>query len=1283
MQKISQLWQRVPIKWITALIVLFLAPFVPPKAFRLIRDKGHTWVGILFYLSSAFITIFMLYIHTDPDFALTQTLLWTKLFHPLQHFTLSIIKADFEITALSWYHYILLFLTDVIIITMLISVFSIAARAMLEIEISARKLCTAIFLVHGVISLLVLPLFLNAGMSRFLEEWAALILVLIWLMFIVYITIALVIIGKLSTLKSLGLLALVILFFPIWLVGVIINVIPFLSPNAKHPNWARLASGIIIQPRATFKIIEEQNPLGKALVIYLFIAMAVFALGRVSFLTAKDDPDIIFFLWPLLFHKIHLLFSFFAVNFNFDLAKIKSAVDGFGWYVYPYLVVAVVAGYAVFTFAVHLTIQRVTNVIGRFQALLCSFLYINIAATFYLSLYPLSLLLLTKFARNGSPPDAAVVFYFMSCVLMFIWSAVLHILTIRHVYRLSGGRPLGAWSASVVMFVPVTVVTLLMEAAREATQPFRVKELIRQFQQMRQKVLDEIKEKNMTAAGAKMTELLDIYCDDSALAHRARGQVELNGLLMKFFEIAPQSALNYLIQMAKQKPEDIRVSASQILKVLLDASPEQIISSYYFLISQQCPPELLGRLRALQDSAPATELGGFLHAMLVEINENNLTAQLAQGEGLLANWRDRQHGEELYLIYRALHVLSRSATVVDLQNAEKELGTVLSLQASLLTETAQTFKLLLNISNYLVYYQRAEFENKIPYLAAPIMLLVDESRRLQKSLFPPEDKILRLLIPHLQDIILREFDGLRGRADLRFELRPQSAPFDKEVSIVLYVRNQGSAGAERLRVQLEAGKNNGFNIPGEGMADVEFLSPKREARLEFSIQPYEVARLRIPFQISYDDMEKKGRHLPFAGLIELYEPGQPAVDVARNSAFINPYITGLPIREPAMFFGREDVFSFIRSHLQGQHEKNIIVLQGQRRTGKTSILYQLERKVDEKYIPVLLDLQNFASTGVDQFMFWIARNIVKAVVRRGFAMPMPQEEQFQKDPYGYFQQDFLSQTWAIIGYHRLLLAFDEFEELAARVEKGKIDEDILPYLRSLMQHVPQLDFIFAGTYRLQQITLQHWSILFNIALYKDIGFMKPEEAAQIIREPVRGVIFYDDLAIEKITRITAGHPYFVQLLGNKLVDYYLNQKNFYLTLQDVNQVIDDVLMGGALHFDYLWKESSLIEQLLLAAMAKVISREGGAATLSDVTVLLDRFGLALERMNIVSAVKSLAARDMIVTDSDFHQFEFKIDLVRLWLERYQRFGAVAEAYREYQSKNQPLAASNIFLGVLS
>ena len=55
-----------------------------------------------------------------------------------------------------------------------------------------------------------------------------------------------------------------------------------------------------------------------------------------------------------------------------------------------------------------------------------------------------------------------------------------------------------------------------------------------------------------------------------------------------------------------------------------------------------------------------------------------------------------------------------------------------------------------------------------------------------------------------------------------------------------------------------------------------------------------------------------------------------------------------------MFVGRQDVFDFVREHLLGTYQNNVIVLHGQRRTGKTSILYRLN-EVLARDAPVRLD----------------------------------------------------------------------------------------------------------------------------------------------------------------------------------------------------------------------------------------------------------------------------------------------------------------------------------------
>lgn len=54
--------------------------------------------------------------------------------------------------------------------------------------------------------------------------------------------------------------------------------------------------------------------------------------------------------------------------------------------------------------------------------------------------------------------------------------------------------------------------------------------------------------------------------------------------------------------------------------------------------------------------------------------------------------------------------------------------------------------------------------------------------------------------------------------------------------------------------------------------------------------------------------------------------------------FVNPYIAGAPVAEASMFFGREDVFDWIENSLAGRYADHILVIHGQRRVGKTSVL---------------------------------------------------------------------------------------------------------------------------------------------------------------------------------------------------------------------------------------------------------------------------------------------------------------------------------------------------------
>ena len=91
-----------------------------------------------------------------------------------------------------------------------------------------------------------------------------------------------------------------------------------------------------------------------------------------------------------------------------------------------------------------------------------------------------------------------------------------------------------------------------------------------------------------------------------------------------------------------------------------------------------------------------------------------------------------------------------------------------------------------------------------------------------------------------------------------------------------------------------------------------------------------------------------------------------------EKGIVNPYIAGNPVTGEAMFFGRQDVFEFVRTNLVGRHQDNILVLHGQRRTGKTSVLYQMHRYIDPIYLPVLVDIQGMTLEGMSGFLWELA-----------------------------------------------------------------------------------------------------------------------------------------------------------------------------------------------------------------------------------------------------------------------------------------------------------------------
>lgn len=509
----------------------------------------------------------------------------------------------------------------------------------------------------------------------------------------------------------------------------------------------------------------------------------------------------------------------------------------------------------------------------------------------------------------------------------------------------------------------------------------------------------------------------------------------------------------------------------------------------------------------------------------------------------------------------------------------------------------------------------------------------------------PEFNVLCGLLDRWDEIVLSKVKNLQGRAEPDAELKTRKLTFAPRLALDIVLSNHGLNVAENVHLLVDDCPEQYEVLDGQQQC-IEILPPQESRELSFVIRPRgNLRRLRVCWQVMYDDALNKNRTLEFGDLVEFIEAEKPFQRI-----FPIPYVTGTPLQSGQMFVGRQDVFDFVREHLLGKYQNNVIVLHGQRRTGKTSVLYRLGDMLADTHMGVLVDMQGKAARGEVDFLYSIADDIAYTLENKGIKVNLPPRQEFEESPEFFFRSRFLRGAYDALGGKNLLLMFDEFEELQKRVEDGKLTADIFPYLRNLMQHERKVDFVFAGTHKLEELAAEYWSILFNIAAYKKITFLAKDDVERLVTQPVAPYgLEFDPLAIERIYQVAAGHPYFTQVVCHELVAYHNETQRSYLTTTDVDAALGRILERGEAHFKYIWAESSTQQRLTLLALAELLET-GDAATPDDVAGMLRKRGRPLDGQDLPEALGNLESRDILMrADPRSSLYRFRVDLIRRWI----------------------------------
>ncbi|WP_339382197.1 hypothetical protein [Aetokthonos hydrillicola] len=225
-----------------------------------------------------------------------------------------------------------------------------------------------------------------------------------------------------------------------------------------------------------------------------------------------------------------------------------------------------------------------------------------------------------------------------------------------------------------------------------------------------------------------------------------------------------------------------------------------------------------------------------------------------------------------------------------------------------------------------------------------------------------------------------------------------------------------------------------------------------------------------------------------------------------------------------------------------------------------------------------------------------------------------------------------------------MLLLDEFDVLSDTPSNYSAGQHFFPYLQRLINQHSKLFIIPVIGRNLDD--LPNLLSLFSGAPNLEIGLLEDISARRLITRPSQDMLEYEHNAIEAILKLSAGHPYFTQIICNALFREAKSRNNSKITRTDVESITDQAIENAEGGLDWFWKGLPTPEQVVFSAVAEAqrIAILENKPVPEEPLKLLKNYGVKTTDY-LVHTAHLLADKGFL----DKTERMVKIELVRRWL----------------------------------
>ena len=475
-------------------------------------------------------------------------------------------------------------------------------------------------------------------------------------------------------------------------------------------------------------------------------------------------------------------------------------------------------------------------------------------------------------------------------------------------------------------------------------------------------------------------------------------------------------------------------------------------------------------------------------------------------------------------------------------------------------------------------------------------------------------------------LVRDELDSILGDVELETEIEPNAVEAGTENEVQVRVKNLSPLALRNVSVST-------LPLIGETrigyLAEGEMHSFTANIPLRPETGPFQ---FELRWQADRLDGQTVSDKLPLA--VDVRSEGE---DVHPVDLGPSPYIVGSPIDREEMFFGRQDTIDTIKRQLSTSNDANVILLEGNRRTGKTSILKRLQAPdVLPGWIVVNCSLQGAkgheskAGLPTNEIFRHMARDIGWAMDKAELQVWLPNVD--PPDPNKRFKVEFVKAlSTAFSGPHpfevfklymqhvleaakprRLLLMFDEFDKLQEGIDTGITSPQVPENIRYLLHTYPSLSAILTGSRRLKRLREEYWSALFGFGLRVPVSELPLEDARLLVTQPVEGRLVYLPEARERVVELCSRQPFLIQSLCNQIFEHAAHSDKRMVTVTErvVNTVAQEMVEDNE-HFRTLWDYAGTERRHLVLALCQQLEEGPDPVTLSLLETKLEEYDITL------------------------------------------------------------------------